>query len=249
MLTPFALAIVAVTVLASSFVSGLFGMAGGMILLGVLLVFMDVAPAMVLFGIIQMVSNGWRATLWFRYVEWSVVWRFLIGSTLVFLLMRSVALLPSKATLYFTLGLLPLAADLVPKRVSLDITRPGVPYLAGGLIILLQLMAGAAGHILDVFFQKSRLDRKTIVDTKAVTQVMGHVYRIIYFGSFGMTLDASIPWWIYATAVALTLAGTSLAALVLTRMTDDGFRQWSRRVTLGISVTYIARGLWLVAVP
>ena len=40
-----------------------------MILLGVLLVFMDVAPAMVLFGIIQMASNGWRATLWWRYVE------------------------------------------------------------------------------------------------------------------------------------------------------------------------------------
>ena len=182
---PFALAVIAVTVLASSFVSGLFGMAGGMILLGVLLVFMDVAPAMVLFGIIQMVSNGWRATLWFRYVEWSIVWRFLVGSTLVFLLMRSVALLPSKATLYLTLGLLPFAAELVPKRVSLDITRPGVPYFAGALIIVLQLMAGAAGHILDVFFQKSRLDRKTIVATKAVTQVTGHVYRIIYFGSFG----------------------------------------------------------------
>ena len=100
-----------------------------------------------------------------------------------------------------------------------------------------------------MFFQKSRLDRKTIVATKAVTQVMGHVYRIIYFGSFGMTFDASIPWWAYAAAIALTVAGTSLAALVLTRMTDDGFRQWSRRVTLGVSVTYIARGLWLVAVP
>jgi uncharacterized protein len=249
MLAPFALAVLGVTVLASSFISGLFGMAGGMILLGVMLIFMDVAPAMVLFGIIQGVSNGWRATLWWRYVEWSVVWRFLVGSTLIFLLLRSVALLPSKATLYFTLGLLPFAADLVPKRVSLDITRPGVPYVAGALIIVLQLMAGAAGHILDVFFQKSRLDRKTIVATKAVTQVMGHVYRIIYFGSFGATFDTSIPWWVYLAAVALTLAGTSLAATVLTRMTDDGFRTWSRRVTLGVSVTYIARGLWLVAVP
>ena len=63
-----------------------------MILLGVLLVFMDVAPAMVLFGTIQMVSNGWRATLWLRYVEWGIVWRFLVGSTPMFLLMRSVAI-------------------------------------------------------------------------------------------------------------------------------------------------------------
>jgi uncharacterized membrane protein YfcA len=249
MLAPFALAVVAVTVLASSFVSGLFGMAGGMILLGVLLLFIDVAPAMVLFGVIQMASNGWRMTLWFRYVDWSIVWRFLVGSTLVFLLLRSIALLPSKATLYFTLGLLPFAADLVPKRVSLDITRPGVPYFAGCLIIFLQLLAGAAGHILDVFFQKSPLDRKTIVATKAVTQVTGHVYRILYFGSFSATLDVGIPWWAAMVAIALSLAGTSLAAMVLTRMTDDGFRAWSRRVTISVSVTYLARGVWLVAVP
>ena len=249
MLAPFALAVLGVTVLASSFISGLFGMAGGMILLGVMLIFMDVAPAMVLFGLIQGVSNGWRATLWWRYVEWSVVWRFLVGSTLIFLLLRSVALLPSKATLYFTLGLLPFAADLVPKRVSLDITRPGVPYVAGALIIVLQLMAGAAGHILDVFFQKSRLDRKTIVGTKAVTQVTGHVYRILYFGSFEAAIDMSVPWWAYAAAIGLAIAGTSLAATVLVRMTNDGFRRWSRRVTIGVSVTYLARGLWLVAVP
>jgi hypothetical protein len=224
-------------------------MAGGMILLGVLLVFMEVAPAMVLFGIIQLVSNGWRATLWWRYVDWSIVWRFLVGSTLMFLLLRTVAVLPSKATLYFTLGLLPFAADLVHRRISLDITRPGVPYACGALIIVLQLLAGAAGHILDVFFQKSGLDRRRIVATKAVTQVMGHVYRILYFGSFTMTFEASVPWWAYLGAVVLTIAGTSLAALVLTRMTDDGFRMWSRRVTMSVAVTYLARGVWLMAVP
>ena len=60
---PLALAVIAVTILATSFISGIFGMAGGLILLGVLLVFMDVAPAMVLFGAIQTAANGWRATL------------------------------------------------------------------------------------------------------------------------------------------------------------------------------------------
>jgi uncharacterized protein len=248
-LGPFAIAVVAVAVLGSSFVSGIFGMAGGMILLGVLLVFMDVAPAMVLFGVIQVVSNSWRTALWFRYVDWGIVWRFLIGSTVAFVLMRSLALLPSKATVYLTLGLLPFAAELLPKRVSLDIARPGVAYAAGVLILLLQLFAGAAGHILDVFFQRSPLDRKRIVATKAMTQVSGHVYRVLYFGSFAATFDATIAWWEYLAAIGLSLAGTSLAATVLTRMTDGAFRIWSRRVTVGVGVTYLARWLWLVAVP
>src|SRR5262245_53079458 len=178
MLAPLALAIVAVTILVTSFISGIFGMAGGMMLLGVLLIYMDVAPAMVLFGAIQTSSNGWRAALWLQHVDWGIVWRYLVGSTAMFLALRTVAILPSKAMLYLRLGLIPFAADLLPKKLTPDITRPGAPYICGAFIIVLQLMAGAAGHILDIFFQKSRLDRKTIVGTKAVTQVAGHLYRI-----------------------------------------------------------------------
>ena len=54
-------AILGVTIITSSFISGVFGMAGGMVLLGVLLVYFDVATGMILFSIIQLAANGWRA--------------------------------------------------------------------------------------------------------------------------------------------------------------------------------------------
>jgi uncharacterized membrane protein YfcA len=247
MLGSLALSVIAVTILATSFISGIFGMAGGLVLLGVLLVFLDVAPAMVLFGAVQIVSNGWRSALWLRHVNWSIVWRYLVGSTLMFLMLRSVAVLPSKATLYIGLGLIPFVADLLPKRLTPDITRPGAPYICGAFILTLQLMAGAAGHILDIFFQKSRLDRRTIVGTKAVTQVTGHLYRIAYFGSFEFAFDTGIAWWAYGAALVLSVAGTSLAAPVLLRMSDVGFRAWSRRLTMSIASVYLAWGLWLIA--
>jgi uncharacterized protein len=246
MLGPLTLAVIGATILVTSFISGIFGMAGGLILLGVLLMFMDVAPAMVLFGTIQTAANGWRATLWVRHVDWGIVWRYLVGSTIMFLILRLVAILPSKAMLYIGLGLIPFAADLLPRRLTPDITRPGAPYICGAFIIVLQLLAGAAGHILDIFFQKSQLDRKTIVGTKAVTQVTGHLYRIAYFGSFEFAFDTSIPWWAYGVAIALSFAGTSLAAPVLLRMTDDAFRLWSRRVTMSVAAAYLGRGLWLL---
>ena len=81
MLAPAVLAVIGATILVTSFISGIFGMAGGLILLGVLLLFMDVAPAMVLFGTIQTASNGWRAALWLQHVDWGIVWRYLVGST------------------------------------------------------------------------------------------------------------------------------------------------------------------------
>ena len=68
-MTPFAFVLIGLTIVSTSFLSGLFGMAGGMILLGVLLVYFDVATGMVIFSIIQFVANGWRAALWWRFVQ------------------------------------------------------------------------------------------------------------------------------------------------------------------------------------
>jgi uncharacterized membrane protein YfcA len=244
-----ALAIIAVTVLATSFLSGIFGMAGGMILLGVLLVWLEVAPAMMLFGTIQATANGSRSVLWRRHVHWSIVARYMVGAAVAFVLMRLVSFVPDKAMLYIGLGLMPFAVDMLPKGLTPDISRPGGPYVCGVIILVLQLVAGAAGHVLDLFFQKSGLGRREIVGTKAVCQTAGHVLRIAYFGSFASAYDASIPWWAYAGALVFAITGTWAAGLVLERMTDQYFRLWSRRLIVGISAVYLVRGLWLVIAP
>ena len=57
----------------------------------------------------------------------------------------------------------------------------------------------------------------------------------------------AVPLWLFAPAIALSIAGTSLAALVLERMTDVGFRQWTRRVIFAVSVVYLVRGVMLAA--
>lgn len=44
-------------------------------------------------------------------------------------------------------------------------------------------MAGVGGLFFDIFFQKSKLDRKTKNATKAITQTFSHVLRGAYFFS------------------------------------------------------------------
>ena len=245
-MTAATLAVIGLSVLGTSFLSGIFGMAGGLILLGVLLLFMDVVPAMVLFGVIQMGANGWRALLWRHLVQWHLVGRYVIGATAAFLAMRFVSFIPDKAVVYIGLGLIPFAAEALPRRFQPDITRPGGPYICGVVIMVLQLIAGAAGHILDMFFQKSGLDRRQIVGTKAVCQTIAHLFRVLYFGSFAGAFSVAIPWWAFAGALALAFAGTTLASYVLERMTDADFRTWSRRIIFAVAVTFLARGLWLL---
>jgi len=88
------------------------------------------------------------------------------------------------------------------------------------------------------------LDRKTTNATKATVQSLSHIVRIAYFGTVsGM---ANVPKWALAPAIALAVAATSLAPLVIERMTDHGFRQWTRRIIFAVSAVYLVRAgvLW-----
>lgn len=240
------LIIIAITIVGTSFISGIFGMAGGMILLGVLLVFFDVVVGMVLFSTIQLAANGWRAVLWWRFVRWPIFWRYVAGAFLAFLAMRAIAFVPDKALVYLVLGAMPFLIEMLPATARPNIEWRGVPFFTGVTTTLVQLVSGVGGQFLDIFFQKSQLDRKTTVATKAVTQTFAHLLRLLYFSSLAGTTEL-VPLWAHAPAIALAILGTSLAPFVLERLTDAGFRQWTRWIILAISVVYLGRGLWLLA--
>ena len=244
-MTPIAFALIGFTIISTSFLSGLFGMAGGMILVGVLLAYFDVATGMVIFSVIQFVANGWRAALWWRFVLWRIFFVYVSGAVLSFAVMRYVAIVPSKAAVYLGLGMLPFLIELLPLKARPNIEWRGVPFITGVLTTVIQLLTGVGGLFLDIFFQKSMLDRKTTIATKAVTQTFSHVVRAVYFGSFVGLTDA-VPLWTYLPAIALSIAGTSLAAMLLERMTDVSFRQWTRRVIFAVSVIYLVRGVMLL---
>jgi uncharacterized membrane protein YfcA len=243
-MTASALALIGLTVVLSSFISAVFGMAGGMVLLGVLLVYFDVATGMVLFSIIQLATNGWRAVHYRQYVLWPIFWWYVAGGVLAFSFMRYMAFVPDKATVYLALGLMPFMIETLPVRMRPNIEWRGVPFITGIFTTIIQFLAGVGGLFLDIFFQKSRLDRKTTNATKAVTTTFSHMLRAIYFGSFAGVGDLRIEHW--APAMVLALAGAMLAPYVLERMTDESFRQWTRGIIFTIAVVYLTRGGWLL---
>src|SRR5258708_16453902 len=103
-----AYALLALTILLSSFISGVFGMAGGMILLGVLLNYFDVASAMILFSIIQFCANGWRAYQWRPYVRWPIFLKYVVGAGLAFPPLYAIKFLPPQIIAHLTPVLFPL---------------------------------------------------------------------------------------------------------------------------------------------
>ena len=236
--------IIGITIVAGSFLSGVFGMAGGMVVIGVLLIYFDVATAMILFSIIQLAANSWRAFQWWSFVRWDIIWLYCVGGAVAFGLLRLIAFIPDKALVYLLLGLMPFAVEILPASWRPNIEWRGVPFFTGIFTTIIQFMSGVGGPFLDIFFQKSLLDRKTTLATKAVAQTASHMLRFAYFVSltgFGTGLE-TVP---VLVAVALAIGGTMLAPYVIERMTDDSFRQWSRWVIFAISIVFIIRALWL----
>jgi uncharacterized membrane protein YfcA len=242
-MTPAALAVIGVTIVFSSFLSGVFGMAGGMILLGVLLNYLDVATGMILFSIIQLFANGWRVVQWRSYVLWPIFGGYLLGALVSFTFMWTIAFVPDKATVYLALGVTPFLVEAVPAALRPNIERRGVPFFTGMVTTVIQILAGVGGLFLDVFFQKSKLDRKTTNATKAVAQSFSHIVRAVYFGTLSGIGD--LPLWAPVPGILLAIAGTSLAPYVIERMTDHGYRQWTRAIIFAISTVYLVRAAWL----
>ncbi len=245
-MSPLTLALIGSTIVVSSFLSGVFGMAGGMVLLGVLLVFFDVAAGMILFSIIQFFANGWRAVQWWEFVRWRIFWLYCLGAVVAFVAVRLVEFVPEKALVYLLLGLMPFLGELVPQRARPNIEWRGVPFITGMLTTIVQFIAGVGGLFLDLFFQNSKLDRKTTLATKAVTQTASHVLRAAYFVSLSSIGD-KIGIWLVIVVIALAIGGTALAPYAIERMTDHGFRQRTRIIIFAISGVYLLRAgalLW-----
>ena len=170
---------------------------------------------------------------------WPIFGWYVVGAAISFAGMWTIAFVPDKAMVYLALGLMPFVVEALPAAMRPNIEWRGVPFITGVATTIIQILAGVGGLFLDIFFQKSMLDRKTTNATKAVAQSFSHIVRALYFGSLSGIGD--VPLWATGPAILLAIGGTSLAPFVLERMSDHGFRQWTRAIILAISVVYLFR--------
>ncbi len=242
------LAILVVSALVTSFISGILGMAGGMILMGVLLAVLTVPQAMVLHGVTQLASNGWRAILWRSSIDWRVFRGTAYGAFAALAAFTFVQLVVSKPVAQLVLGVTPFLGMMLPPRLVLDVQRRGHPFACGASCMAIQLVAGVAGPLLDVYFVRSAMDRRAVVATKATIQCLAHVLKIVYFGSLVSAANrGTVDFWLGALMVALAITGTTLSRRVLEKLSDASFRQWTRWTVIATGSVYLATGAWMLA--
>jgi uncharacterized protein len=239
-------AVLAVTILSTSFISGVFGMAGGMILMGILLTLMPVAAAMVVHGVTQMAANGWRAWLWREHIAWRVAANYAQGAIIAVGIFAVAQVSLGKAITLVILGSVALVGLLVPAWLAPNIWRWPDAIACGVLCTALQLLAGVSGPIFDVFFARSNVGRKQIVATKAAIQSLGHFLKIAYFGQMLAGADTEAAPVAVLLAIPLAMIGTQLSRQVLEVISDAQFRRWTRGLIAILATIYLIQGLALL---
>lgn len=229
----------------TALLSGIFGMAGGLILVGVLLALLPVPDAMLLHGVTQAASNGWRALLWRRHIGLRPILGFVAGCALAVLVWSLWRYVPDKPVALLMLGVTPFLVRAFPPRWKPDPEQPvqGIAY--GGACMSLMLLTGVSGPLMDTFFLGGKLDRREIVATKAACQLFCHGAKLLYFGTLvenAGTLDPLLA----VLAVAASMLGTTLARPILERLSDRQYRAWTWRIITVIATFYVAHGTWLL---
>ncbi len=241
-MAPFELAILGVVALATSILSAVVGMAGGITLLTVMLLFLEPLVAIPLHGVVQLVSNSSRTVVQRRHVDWSIMARF--GVLLLPMAFAGLAvareLPPSAARLL--IGAFVLLATWAPRSLLLG-THPERAdpkrrfVVLGGVVGALTTTVGATGPLIAPFFLQMGLTRQGVIGTKAACQTLGHLAKIAVFGVAGFAfLEFALPLALLSAAVVV---GTWIGSRTLERVSELWFTRLYRAVLTLIAIRLV----------
>lgn len=229
-------AVLAALAVATSVLSAMVGMAGGAVLLTVMLLYLDPLVAIPLHAVTQLLANGSRAWFQRREVRWRVVGWY------------ALPLLPAAALGY------PLAQAIPPRGAKLGIGlfvllatwAPGLmrfgrgagsgatgsrPGPRGGVrgFALLGAVSGFLGPNLGVtgplqapFFLALGYPRQALIGTFAASQVFFHLSKVVLFVAGGFAFGAHLV--LLAALCAAALAGTWVGSRLLGHVSERVFR-------------------------
>ena len=246
-LDPASLAVLALAALLTSILSAIVGMAGGITLLSVMLLFMDPLVAIPLHGAVQLVSNGSRALIQREQTRWDIVLLYALPLVPMGLLGLAIArALPASLTRAL-IGAFVLLATWAPGRMLLgtrpDAIDPTRRFLAlGGVVGLLNMTVGATGPLIAPFFLNLGLSRQALVGTKAACQALGHLVKIAIFGFAGFAFGGHLVELVLLATLAV--AGTWVGSRVLDHVSERLFTRLYRAVLTVIALHLLGTELF-----
>lgn len=208
--------------LITSVISGMFGMAGGLIFLAVITTAVETSYIVPLHAAFQLISNCSRLAFFFKHIRWVVIKYFIMGLIPGSLVGIFIFASMPKGSLKLLIGCFILLATFMPetkreRRFDLAIFLP-VGFITG----LLGIFVGATGPISAPFFVRRDILKEDLIATKATCQAISHIVKIPLFGFVGANI---LPYWKIILLVGpFIILGTYVGKKLVGRISERDFR-------------------------
>ena len=236
----FAFSIAAAAFLTAA-LSGIAGVGGGTILIGVFYAIgLSTAQAVPLHAAVQLASNVSRTVAYFRAVEWRAAGWFMLGCAPAPFLIAPFVPLVNTHIIELVLGVL-IIASLIPGKKADDFLPLRWAYLiAGALVGSIGMFVGASGLFVGRLFLRPEWRKETMIGTLALCQCLGHATKLLGYGTVGLSpfeqLDLLIP------LVIAVILGTIVGKQLNQRLSEERFRTLVNAVLLIMSVKLLWDG-------
>ncbi len=233
-------------------ISGTFGMAGGSVLLGVMLALgVPYLVTLPIHAAVQLVSNSTRVIAHLSNVRWRPFLFFAVAALPgpIIGLRLLVDLNPDLAL--SIIGVLILYTVWAPKW-GLEKMKEAPAFVTAGVIAgIFGVISGAVGPLVAPFFLRDGFLKEQIIATKALCQSYVHVLKVAAFLGVYPALSASktlnfdfLEHWQLILPMALaTIIGTYLGKYLLKRVSQERFALAYRVLLTVLALDLIVRGV------
>jgi uncharacterized membrane protein YfcA len=245
-LDPITFSILCLASLITAVVSAVLGMAGGIMLLAVMLLFLPPAVAIPIHALVQLSSNASRTVIHARSVR-----RDLLFPYVLLLLPAGALTLPlvqhaPADALRLGIGVFVLIATWRKRWLLLGVDPDRIPVrprfaLVGAGAGAIGPLVGATGPFIAPFFLGIGLTRFELIGTKAACQATGHLAKLLLFGLAGF---AFLEYAELMLGMAISVVvGTWLGTRLLRHLDDDRFTQLYKLTLTAVAFRLVWSGM------
>ncbi|ARU57839.1 TSUP family permease [Oleiphilus messinensis] len=225
----------------TSFITASLGAGGGVALLVVMASVMPPLAIVPVHGIVQLGSNGSRAMMTRRHIDWSVISWFVPGALLGALLASMVLIRLPQDVLLLTIAGFVLYLCWGPGLPKQALERGGV-LVAGTVTTFVSMFVGASGPLVAAFIKQVHTDRHRTVATFAMAMSLQHGPKVIVFAVAGFVFTD----WLLLMLLMISAGffGTWAGLQCLNKMSNVSFTRWLNWVLTLLAIRLIWQAFW-----
>jgi len=206
--------------LVTSLVTATFSLGGGTLMIAALALVFPPAVVVPLHGCVQLGSNGGRALIQFRHIQWRLVLWIAAGAVIGIAVGAQFASALPERLLTALIGIFVLVTTWLPMPSVVGTSR-ALQFAGGAVISALSMVVGATGALVATFI-RGLADRRELVATHAMLMTIQNVAKVAAFSFLGFAFASYVP--LILAMVAAGFVGTALGSRLLVRVPEHIFR-------------------------